>query len=201
MIAIGETGPTITGTRTRPSGSASVSALIRVSRGSGKPLIIHTPRRVGRHLRLMREEGPARGGGVMRFTETQEVADAALALGFKHFVFRYRDFPRNAKALKEVARQVPLERLLIETGFALSCARAASRPDQPAFMWCTSPRRSHVSGSVGRRGRPLEHRKLQTSLSSGYLNAAKSPPSSLRCAFAHPLLRSGLRRPGAMMTR
>ncbi|MCB1959368.1 MAG: TatD family hydrolase, partial [Rhodocyclaceae bacterium] len=66
-------------------------------------------------LRLMREEGAGAPGGVMHcFTETQEVADAALDLGF-YISFSGIVTFKNAKALKAVARQVPLDRLLIET--------------------------------------------------------------------------------------
>jgi TatD DNase family protein len=48
------------------------------------------------------------------FTETQEVADGALALGF-HISFSGIVTFKNATQLKEVARRVPLERLLVET--------------------------------------------------------------------------------------
>ena len=48
------------------------------------------------------------------FTESQAVADAAVALGF-HISFSGIVTFKNAGALKDVARQVPLERLLVET--------------------------------------------------------------------------------------
>ena len=66
-------------------------------------------------LRLMREEKAGEVGGVMHcFTESWEVAEAALALGF-HISFSGIVTFRSARELKEVAKRVPLERLLIET--------------------------------------------------------------------------------------
>lgn len=92
---------------------------IRASRITGKPLIIHTRSASEDTIRLMREEGasPAAGGaaGVMHcFTESQEVADAAIELGFYISLSGIVTF-KSAKALQEVARTIPLERMLIET--------------------------------------------------------------------------------------
>ena len=56
---------------------------IRAARESGKPLIIHTREAAADTLRIMAEENAAEAGGVMHcFTETWEVAEAALAMGF-----------------------------------------------------------------------------------------------------------------------
>jgi TatD DNase family protein len=63
----------------------------------------------------MREETAGEAGGVMHcFTETWEVAQAALDLGF-HISFSGIVTFKNAKALKEVAQKVPFDRMLIET--------------------------------------------------------------------------------------
>ncbi|MEW5769742.1 MAG: TatD family hydrolase [Pseudomonadota bacterium] len=88
---------------------------IRAAKLAGRPLIIHTRNAAEDTLAIMVEEGARECGGVMHcFTESQEVADAALAMGF-YISFSGIVTFKNAKALKEVARQVPLERLLIET--------------------------------------------------------------------------------------
>jgi TatD DNase family protein len=88
---------------------------IRAARKCRKPLVIHTRDAAEDTLRIMREEGASEVGGVMHcFTETQEVADGALALGF-HISFSGIVTFKNATQLKEVARRVPLERLLVET--------------------------------------------------------------------------------------
>jgi TatD DNase family protein len=90
-------------------------AHIRAARQSRKPLVIHTRDAAEDTLRIMREEGAAEVGGVMHcFTETQDVAEAALALGF-HISFSGIVTFKNAGKLKDVARAVPLERLLVET--------------------------------------------------------------------------------------
>jgi TatD DNase family protein len=63
----------------------------------------------------MREEGADRVGGVMHcFTESWETAAAALDLGF-HISFSGIVTFKNARALKEVARKVPMNRMLVET--------------------------------------------------------------------------------------
>ncbi|MBX3650744.1 MAG: TatD family hydrolase [Burkholderiales bacterium] len=88
---------------------------IRAARMAGKPLIIHTRSAAADTLRLMREEGAGEVGGVMHcFTESWEVARDALDLGF-YISFSGIVTFRNARDLKEVARRVPLERMLVET--------------------------------------------------------------------------------------
>lgn len=88
---------------------------IRAARECAKPLIIHTRSASVDTLRLMREEGAAAAGGVMHcFTESWEVAQGALDLGF-HISFSGIVTFKNARDLKEVARKVPLDRLLVET--------------------------------------------------------------------------------------
>lgn len=88
---------------------------IRAARAASKPLIIHTRSAADDTLRIMREEGADQIGGVMHcFTESQAVAEQALALNFYISISGIVTF-KNAVALKEVARNVPLDRLLIET--------------------------------------------------------------------------------------
>ena len=88
---------------------------IRAALQCGKPLIVHTREASADTLRIMREEGAEKAGGVMHcFTETWEVAQTAMEMGF-YISFSGIVTFKNAKALKEVARQVPLEKLLVET--------------------------------------------------------------------------------------
>lgn len=88
---------------------------IRAARACGKPLIIHTRAAAEDTLRLMREEGAEEASGVMHcFTETADVAREALAMGFYVSFSGIVTF-KNAVDLQETARQVPQERLLIET--------------------------------------------------------------------------------------
>lgn len=88
---------------------------IRAAREAGKPLVIHTRSAADDTLALMREERAGEVGGVMHcFTETWEVASAAIDLGF-HISFSGIVTFANARALKDVAKRVPLDRMLIET--------------------------------------------------------------------------------------
>lgn len=90
-------------------------AHIRAARLCAKPLIIHTRSAAEDTLRIMREEGADQVGGVMHcFTESWEVAAAALDLGF-YISFSGIVTFKNAVTLKEVAKKVPLERMLVET--------------------------------------------------------------------------------------
>jgi len=88
---------------------------IRASRESGLPLIIHTRAASADTLRIMKEEGADEVGGVMHcFTESWDVAEAAMAMNFYISLSGIVTF-KKAQELQEVARKLPLERLLIET--------------------------------------------------------------------------------------
>lgn len=92
---------------------------IRASRATGKPLIIHTRAASEDTIRIMQEEGAGTSaggaGGVMHcFTESLQVAEAAMDMGF-YISFSGIVTFKNAKELQAVARAVPLERMLIET--------------------------------------------------------------------------------------
>lgn len=88
---------------------------IRAARATGKPLVIHTRAASEDTLRLIDEEGGEAVGGVFHcFTESREVARAALARGFYISFSGILTF-KNATELKTVAAEVPLERCLIET--------------------------------------------------------------------------------------
>ena len=88
---------------------------IRASHGSGLPLIIHTRSASADTLRIMKEEGADRYGGVMHcFTESWEVAQAAMELNFYISISGIVTF-KKAQALQELATKLPLDRLLIET--------------------------------------------------------------------------------------
>lgn len=92
---------------------------IRAARQLSLPLVIHTRSASADTLAILKEEGEEGGqgsaGGVFHcFTETMEVARSALELGF-YISFSGIVTFKNARDLQEIARWVPLERLLIET--------------------------------------------------------------------------------------
>ncbi|QDL37626.1 TatD family hydrolase [Rhodoferax sediminis] len=92
---------------------------IRAARQSRKPLVIHTRSASSDTLAILREEGEegasGSAGGVFHcFTETAQVARAALDMGFYISFSGILTF-KNAQDLRDVAAFVPLDRLLIET--------------------------------------------------------------------------------------
>ncbi len=92
---------------------------IRAARQLGLPLVVHTRSASDDTLAILREEGEdgstAAAGGVFHcFTETADVARAALDMGFYISFSGILTF-KNAQALRDVAAFVPLDRLLIET--------------------------------------------------------------------------------------
>ncbi len=86
---------------------------IHASRETGLPMVIHTRSASEDTLAMLKEEG-ASNGVFHCFTETMDVARAALDLGFYISFSGILTF-KNAADLREVARFVPLERCLIET--------------------------------------------------------------------------------------
>lgn len=88
---------------------------IRAAKLAKKPLIIHTRSASEDTIRILKEEGADQIGGVMHcFTESYEVAKAAMDLGF-YISFSGIVTFKSAKELQETCKRVPLERMLIET--------------------------------------------------------------------------------------
>ncbi|ATE59913.1 TatD family hydrolase [Thauera sinica] len=152
VVGIGETGLDYYWNKDEPEWQrARFRTHIRAARACGKPLVVHTRSAAADTLRLMREEGAAEAGGVMHcFTESWEVAEAALELGF-YISFSGIVTFRNAKDLKEVARRVPLDRLLIETDSPyLAPVPHRGKTNQPGWV-------VHVAEEIARlRDEPLE---------------------------------------------
>jgi TatD DNase family protein len=92
---------------------------IRAARQTGLPLVIHTRQASDDTIAILKEEGESGGagsaGGVFHcFTESMQVAKAALDLGFYISLSGILTF-KTAADLREVAKFVPDDRLLIET--------------------------------------------------------------------------------------
>lgn len=117
-IAIGETGLDYYRIATEEAQAEQrarfkehIKAAIRIS----KPLIIHTRQAAEDTLALMREENAQEVGGVMHcFSESLDIANKAMELNFYISFSGILTF-KNATALQEVARQIPLNKILIET--------------------------------------------------------------------------------------
>lgn len=124
---------------------------ILAARATGLPLVVHTRSAASDTVALLREEGAGAVRGVFHcFTETQAVADAALEMGFSISFSGILTF-RNAEALRDVARSVPLDRCLIETDSPyLAPAPYRGKTNQPAYV-------VHVAAELARlKGLPVE---------------------------------------------
>lgn len=124
---------------------------IRAAHQTSKPLIIHTRAAAEDTLRLMREECADRTGGVMHcFTESMAIAEAAMEMGFYISFSGIISF-KNALELKDVARSMPLNKMLIETDSPyLAPSPHRGKTNEPAFVL-------HVAEEIARiRGISLQ---------------------------------------------
>ena len=145
VIAIGETGLDYHWQKDRPEWQRErFRNHIRAAKLCGKPLIIHTREAAADTLRIMEEEGAASVGGVMHcFTESLEVAERAIALGF-YISFSGIVTFKNAIQVKEVAEKIPLDRVLVETDSPyLAPTPFRGKTNQPAYV-------KHVAEEVAR---------------------------------------------------
>ncbi len=108
---------------------------IRAAIETDRPLVIHTRSASDDTLAILRDEGQGRVRGVFHcFTETEAVARGALDLGF-HVSFSGILTFRNAQSLREVARMVPMDRLLVETDSPyLAPVPYRGKTNQPAYV-------------------------------------------------------------------
>lgn len=136
VVAIGETGLDYF----RASGDLAwqhdrLRRHIAAARACGKPLIIHCRDAAADLLRVLREERASEVGGVMHcFVEDWDTASAAMDLGFYISLSGIVTF-KSATALQEVARRLPLERLLVETDAPwLAPVPHRGKQNEPAYV-------------------------------------------------------------------
>ena len=117
---------------------------IRAARECGKPLIVHTRSAAEDTLAIMREEKAHEVGGVMHcFTESLEVAEAAIDMGFCISFSGIVTF-KNAQSLRDVAKTIPAHALLIETDSPyLAPVPYRGRMNEPSFV-------PHVAAELAR---------------------------------------------------
>ncbi len=115
---------------------------IRAAKETKKPLIIHMREAAEATLKIMEEENAHEAGGVMHcFVEDWAIAQRVLAMGF-YISFSGIVTFKSAKALQEVARNMPLEYLLVETDSPyLAPVPFRGKPNEPAYV-------SHVAQFV-----------------------------------------------------
>ncbi|MDG9759975.1 TatD family hydrolase [Pseudomonas sediminis] len=135
VVAIGETGLDY---HYEPESAAlqqdSFRLHLEAARITGKPVIVHTREARADTLALLREAALPQAGVLHCFTEDWEMAKAALDMGFYISLSGIVTF-RNAEALREVARQVPVDRLLVETDSPyLAPVPHRGKPNLPQYV-------------------------------------------------------------------
>lgn len=112
----------------------------------GKPVIVHTREARADTLALLREAALPQAGVLHCFTEDWEMAKAALDLGFYISLSGIVTF-RNADALRDVARRVPAERLLVETDSPyLAPVPFRGKPNLPQYVREVAEFLAHLRG-------------------------------------------------------
>jgi len=108
---------------------------IKAAKAVNKPLIIHTRDAAEDTMRILEEEGAEECGGVMHcFVENWDIARRALDLGFYISLSGIVTF-KNAKDLQEVAKQLPLNRILVETDSPyLAPVPYRGKSNEPAYV-------------------------------------------------------------------
>jgi TatD DNase family protein len=136
VVAMGETGLDYYYTpETKARQQLSFRQHIQVGRELKKPVIVHTRDARADTLAILREEKVTDCGGVLHcFTEDRETAGKLLDLGF-YISFSGIVTFRNAEQLRDAARYVPLDRLLVETDSPyLAPVPHRGKENQPALV-------------------------------------------------------------------
>jgi TatD DNase family protein len=122
---------------------------IRAAILAGKPLIIHTRSAAEDTIKIMQEEGAEKIGGVMHcFTESLEVAQAAISMGF-YISFSGIVTFKNATQLKEVAQAIPLDKMLVETDSPyLAPVPFRGKTNQPAYVKYVAQEIANLRGTT-----------------------------------------------------
>jgi len=155
VIATGETGLDYYWTKNEGNvldwQRARFRTHIQAAKQARKPLIIHTRDSAQDTMRILREESADEIGGVMHcFTESREVAQQVLDLGFYISFSGIVSF-KNATVIHDTAKYVPLDRILIETDSPyLAPVPYRGKQNQPAYV-------RHVAQAVASlRGTSIE---------------------------------------------
>ncbi|MFQ6371080.1 TatD family hydrolase [Shewanella sp. YIC-542] len=136
VVAIGETGlDYFYAPETKTAQQQCFEQQVAVATDVGKPLIIHTRDARADTLDILRNGHADKCGGVLHcFTESLEMAEAAMEMGFYISVSGIVTF-RNADALRQVIKHIPKERLLVETDSPyLAPIPHRGKENQPAFV-------------------------------------------------------------------
>jgi len=136
IVAVGEIGLDFHYDHSpRPAQREALRRQIRLAREVGLPVVVHTREADGETAAILEEEGAGEVGGVIHcFTGGKDMARRALALGFYISFSGIVAFPRS-QIIQEVAREVPDDRLLVETDAPfLAPPPHRGKRNEPAFV-------------------------------------------------------------------
>lgn len=157
VVAIGETGLDYYRDRSpREVQQRVFRQQICLARETGLPLVIHSRYAFDDTLAILAEEGGGEVGGVIHcFSGDWETAQRFLAMGFHIALGGVVTFPAAA-ALQEVARRVPLDRLLLETDCPFLAPQShRGQRNEPAYIEAVAAKiavlRGAAAGEVARQ--------------------------------------------------
>jgi TatD DNase family protein len=142
-----------------------------MARAENLPVIIHSREADDDTVAILEAEwrGSRRAGVLHCFGGSLQMAERALALGF-FISFAGTVTFKNAEPLREVARRIPLERLLVETDCPfLAPVPLRGRRNEPAFVVETARRLAEL------RGMPVEEIARATSANFATLFGVNLP--------------------------
>jgi TatD DNase family protein len=146
VVGIGETGLDFFYEHSPREQQARVfRAHLTASRETGLPVIVHTRDADPETIAILEEEKP-QAGVIHCFSTGRELAERAVALGFYISISGIATF-KNAQALRDIIRDLPLERLLVETDAPyLAPVPMRGKTNEPAFMVHTAALVAQLKG-------------------------------------------------------
>ncbi len=135
---------------------------IRMARRLAKPVMVHTRSAPAETVRILREEGAERVGGIIHcFSEDQAFARQALDLGF-HLSFSGIVTFRNAEPIRAVAAWAPEDRILVETDAPyLAPVPFRGKPNEPAYVAFVAAEVARLRGLAPERLAEITTRNLE----------------------------------------
>ena len=149
VVGIGETGlDYFYDSSPRDVQQESFRRHLRACRETGLPAIVHTRDADDDTIRILREEGGGQGlkGLLHCFSSSRQLAEQALEIGF-HISFSGIVTFKKSEELRETARIVPLDRMLVETDAPyLAPVPMRGKRNEPAFVAHTARLLAEVKG-------------------------------------------------------
>lgn len=173
VLAIGETGLDYHWHKDQPEWQRERFRVhIRAAKALNKPLVIHTREASEDTLAILKEEGAGAVGGILHcFTESLAVAERAIDLGFYISISGIVSF-KKAEQVHEVARAIPLDRLLVETDSPyLAPVPYRGKPNEPAYV-------RHVAEAIANL-RQISYAEVATASSRNFLSLFPSSAAVL----------------------